>query len=191
MEDKVNVIEQLRQLQVVMHRAAFRGSREHSSYRGRGRVLSILKENPTISRRELEERLDISRQALTELLNKLERSGCIVREPSSEDRRATVIRLTEQGREAARETGEKLSPVSGLLDCLTAEELEQFSGCLEKILRRGEHLYPEVCTHCTGPETCTHDYLKYGHDRPNPKYCKYVHLFPADGGHEEKGGDLA
>lgn len=191
MADKVNVIEQLRQLQIVMHRTAFRSSRGHSSYRGRGKVLSILKENPTISRRELEERLDISRQALTELLMKLEKSGCIVREPSPDDRRAMLIHLTERGRAAAGENDEGISPLTELLEGLSAEELELFSGCLEKILRRHEHLYPEVCTHCTGPETCTHDYLNYGHDRPNPKYCKYVHLFPADGGHEEKGGDLA
>ena len=33
MEQETQIIEQLRQLQIVMHRVAFQGFKEHSSYR--------------------------------------------------------------------------------------------------------------------------------------------------------------
>lgn len=174
MEQESKIIEQLRQLQIVMHRTAFQNFKDHSAYRGQGRILSILKDRTEIGRKELEDQLGISRQGLTELLGKLEKSGLIVRQPSEHDRRTLSIRLTEQGRAAAEKSGERIHPLTGLLDCLNQEEQELFSNCLERILsaRKEEH-----CTHCRGPEYCSHDYLKYGHSRPNKAYCKYIHLF--------------
>lgn len=178
MDDKIKIIEQLRQLQLAMQRTAFRGAQAHSSYRGQGRLLSILKEQPEISRKELGEKLDISRQALTELLQKMEKSGYIIRRPDPRDRRILLIRLTQEGRAAAEETDVGASDLPRLLDCLDEKELAAFSDCLERILLHYRELYPGYCVGCTGPENCSHDYLKYGHSRPNPKFCKYAHLFP-------------
>ena len=176
MEQETKIIEQLRQLQAVMHRRAFHNFKDHSAYRGQGKILSVLKEQPEMGRKELEERLNISRQGLTELLNKLEKNGMILRVPSEIDRRAMVIRLTEQGRAAAEETGERIHPLTGLLDCLSQEEQGLFSGCLERILET-QRAGTKDCAHCRGPEYCSHDYLKYGHSKPNKDYCKYIHLF--------------
>ena len=176
MAQETKIIEQLRQLQVVMHRTAFQSFKEHSSYRGQGRILSILKERPEISRKELEEQLGISRQGLNELLGKLEKSGLVVRIPSPSDRRALLIQLTEQGRAAAEESEEGVHPLTGLLDCLSQEEQAAFSGCLDRILKAQKERAVH-CAHCCGPEYCSHDYLKYGHSKPNKEYCKYIHLF--------------
>lgn len=177
MNTKIKIIEQLRQLQSVMQRTSFRTMQARSSYRGQGRVLSILKEQPEISRKELGDRLDISRQALTELLHKMEKNGHIIRRPDPRDRRILMIRLTQEGRTAAEETDLRISDLPHLLDCLSDEKLELFSECLESILLHHRELYPGACLECTGPENCSHDYLKYGHRRPNPKFCKYAHLF--------------
>ncbi len=187
MDKKLEIIEQLRQVQVVMHRTAFRGHKEHSSYRGRGKVLSVLKETPQISRKELEERLNISRQGLTELLLKLEKSGYILRQPSEYDRREMMVCLTEQGRQAIRENDDGMEPMSRLLECLSEEELANFGSYLNRILEYNRKICPESCSHCTGPETCTHDYLKFGHNRPNPKYCKYAHMFSEQESNGEGG----
>ena len=176
MEQETQIIEQLRQLQIVMHRVAFQGFKEHSSYRGQGRILSILKDQPEISRKELEDQLGISRQGLNELLGKLEKSGFVVRLPSPSDRRALLIQLTEQGRVAAEENEEYTHPLTGLLDCLSQEEQAMFSDCLNRILN-AQTGRTARCTHCRGPEYCSHDYLKYGHSKPNKEYCKYIHLF--------------
>ena len=176
MEQESKIIEQLRQLQAVMHRRAFQKFKDYSAYRGQGKILRILKEQPEMDRRELEERLNISRQGLTDLLSKLEKNGLILRGPSETDRRAVVIRLTEQGRAAAEETDERIHPLTGLLDCLNPEERTLFSGYLERILET-QSAKTKHCAHCRGPEYCNHDYLKYGHSKPQKEYCKYIHLF--------------
>lgn len=51
MNAKIKIIEELRQLQEAMQRTSFRKMQARSSYRGQGRVLSILKEQPEISRK--------------------------------------------------------------------------------------------------------------------------------------------
>ena len=169
-----------------MHRTAFQGLQDHSAYRGRGRVLSILKERPEISRKELEGQLNISRQALNELLGKLEKGGLVVRTPSETDRRVMMIRLTEKGRVAAVESDEGIHPLTGLLSCLNEEEKASFSDYLDRILN-AQNGSANHCAGCTGPEQCSHDYLKYGHKKPNPKYCKYIHLFTDDLVSDEAG----
>lgn len=192
MNTKIRIIEQLRQLQLVMQRTAFRNVQARSSYRGQGRVLSLLKDQPEISRKELGEKLDISRQALTELLQKMEKSGYIVRRPDPRDRRILLIRLTQEGRAAAKETDVETSELPRLLDCLDDEKLAVFSDCLESILIHHRKLYPGFCSACTGPENCSHDYLKYGHDRPNAKFCKYAHLFsaPSDAAEQKTSDEI-
>ncbi len=175
-EQESKIIEQLRQLQAVMHRRAFQNFKDHSAYRGQGKILSILKEKSEMDRRELEEKLSISRQGLTELLSKLEKNGLILRTPSETDRRVTVIRLTEQGRAAAEEAEERVHPLTGLLDCLNPEEQTLFSSYLERILE-SQRAGTKHCAHCRGPEYCSRDYLKYGHSKPSKEYCKYIHLF--------------
>lgn len=177
--DSVKIIEQLRQLQEAMQRTSFRSTQARSSYRGQGRVLGILKKQPEISRKELGEKVDISRQALTELLQKMEKNGLIIRRPDPRDRRILLIRLTQEGCIAAEEADVSTSDLSRLLDCLSEEKLAIFSECLECILLHHRELYPNFCPECTGPENCSHDYLKYGHKQPNPKFCKYAHLFPS------------
>ena len=184
MDRKQEIIEQLRQLQVLMHRMAFHGFQQHSTYRGRGKVLSLLSDQPVMTRKELGERLNISRQGLTELLGKLEKSGHITREVDPADRRAVLIRLTEQGRAAAKESDEGRFPLTGLLDCLSEEQLDAFQGCLTDILTARED---SPCSRCAGPENCSHDYLKYGHSRPNKEYCKYIHRWSGVAGDDEKG----
>jgi DNA-binding MarR family transcriptional regulator len=135
------VVEQLEQLQTLMHRMAFHGCfgdgrAARNPYRGQGRVLAALRETPQIGQKELTERLGMSKQSLAELLAKLEKNGLIAREPSEGDRRSVTIRLLEKGARAA----EKLqkSNVDGLeiFDALNGEELAQFSDCLERIIQR-------------------------------------------------------
>ena len=176
MDRESQIIDQLRQLQVVMHRAAFQNFKDHSAYRGQGKILSLLKERDEISRAELEKQLGISRQGLAELLGKLEKAGLILRVQSETDRRAVSVRLTERGRAAAGEREENLHPLTGLLACLSEEEQRAFSAYLERILvAQGEN--PQHCAQCRGPEYCSRDYLKYGHSKPNQAFCKYIHLF--------------
>lgn len=55
---------------------------------------------PTIG--ELAERLQIKHHSAVDLIDRLERSGRIVREPGTEDRREVLVRLTPEGRRILR-----------------------------------------------------------------------------------------
>ena len=115
-----------------------RGGPDHGGWRdgrgGQGRVLALLARNPEISQRELTFLLGLSRQALAELLAKLEQKGLIERSQSDEDRRVVLVSLTEPGHEAAREIGERMNRRSSLLDPLTDEEAGQFADYLDRII---------------------------------------------------------
>ncbi len=94
-------------------------------HRGQGRVLKILKLQPEISQKELGYLLDMRNQSLGELLAKLEKSGAITREPSEEDRRSMIIKLTAAGAELAASGGEKAADAGEIFECLSIEDREK------------------------------------------------------------------
>lgn len=63
------------------------------------------------------ETLSMSRQAMAELLKKLETSGHISRRPSRRDSRVMMVNLTNQGRKAADLLGKAPDQTSSMLDC--------------------------------------------------------------------------
>lgn len=141
------VLQQLQQLQTLMHRMAFHGFTvngkvAHNPYRGQGRVLSVLSVKPEISQKELSCLLDMSKQSLAELLSKLEKSGYIAREPSQNDKRSTIVRLLPAGEKAAADMGGEPNAVDRIFDCLDDGELEQFSGYLSRVIKRCAESFP-------------------------------------------------
>jgi DNA-binding MarR family transcriptional regulator len=104
--------------------------------RGQGRVLSILKLQPEISQKELGYLLDMRNQSLGELLAKLERSGCITRKVSEEDRRTANIKLTPEGLKAASESNSQENGADLLLDCLSEEEKANLDDYLQRIISK-------------------------------------------------------
>jgi hypothetical protein len=67
---------------------------------------------------------------MNELLAKMEKSGYITREASEDDKRVMLIRLTEKGRglQAPRHAA-----MSGLFNCLSAEEQDILGGYLDRV----------------------------------------------------------
>ena len=137
-EQAKNLMEQFTRLSGLIHRYQMNHYINRrpfgSPYRGQGRVLSILKMQSEISQKELLYLLDMSKQALGELLNKLERSGYITRTISKEDRRAVNIKLTPEGMAVAGDIDSEQSDAGNLFDCLNDEEQEKFSGYLERLV---------------------------------------------------------
>lgn len=146
---KTNITDQLRHLQMLMHRAYHditdTSRNAHNPYRGQGRVLSVLKLKPETSQKELSYLLDMSKQALAELLTKLEKNGYILRQSSEDDKRVTVIRLTEEGMKCAVDMDEAAvdSFHDQVLDCLEDEELEKFDEYLGRVIKRYEDHFPD------------------------------------------------
>ncbi|MGN1408820.1 MAG: MarR family winged helix-turn-helix transcriptional regulator [Eubacteriales bacterium] len=93
---------------------------EHAREHGRGRIMSLLSDEGEMNQCQLAARLDIRPQSLSELLCKMECDGVISRRQSEEDKRQTLVSLTDEGRErlgifrkAHREhAAEFLSPLS-------------------------------------------------------------------------------
>jgi DNA-binding MarR family transcriptional regulator len=106
-------------------------------HRGQGRVLSILKLQPEMEQKEIGYLLDLSKQALAELLSKLEKAAYITRSQSEKDRRSYIIRLTDAGREAAAKVASEIADDNGAgagFDCLSEEEQRNLSGYLTRVI---------------------------------------------------------
>jgi len=105
---------------------------------GQGRVLALLQLQPETTQKDLTFLLGMSRQGTAELLAKLEKQGLIEREPSADDKRVVVVRLTEAGKAAEQATERPPHGSPELLDVLDDDEVEQLSGYLGRILERAE-----------------------------------------------------
>lgn len=145
-EIKKEILEQFLRLQGLLHRYHTQHFMEFgplgTPHRGQGRVLSILKLKPEISQKELTYLLDMSKQGLAELLNKLEKKGFIKREPVEEDRRSFNVILTEEGAAVAGEMDDNPLDMDKVFDCLNDEELAKLYGYLQRIIESLENQLP-------------------------------------------------
>lgn len=98
--------------------------------RGQGRILAFLKIQDGIPTKDLAYLLDIRISSLNELLAKLEKNGYIVREPSAEDKRVMLIKLTEKGRAEEQPQAD----TDSVFGCLTPEEQETFGSYLDRMI---------------------------------------------------------
>lgn len=109
-------------------------------FQGQGKVLLALSQDDGLSQKELATRLNLAVQSTAEFVNKLVKKNLVTKEKSTTDRRKTIIRLTDLGREtAATETAK----VPAYLETLTDTELEQLTAILTKI---NNNLYDEIDT---------------------------------------------
>lgn len=134
------------------------------SFRGQGRVLSILAEHPDISQKELSGLLDMRQQSLGELLGKLERSGYIQRTRSAKDGRAFDVHLSEKGAQAIRdfrETPKEDIPRVG--DCFTDEEKQMFSAYLSRVIEKLREDYGKELQHADMRRSKAHKAHKNAH----------------------------
>ena len=128
--DEKNVMELLGQCgMVVVH---------HKGQRGQGRILKTLAEQPEMSQKELQEKMNIQAGSLSEVLAKLEHKGFITRAKDENDKRSSIITLTEEGQKAAAEAKAKHEQHHGKggnpwLKALSADEQAQLKALLVKL----------------------------------------------------------
>ncbi len=97
--------------------------------RGRGRVLGLLAERGVMMQTELLDELRVRPGSLSELLRRMEEQGLITRSPDENDRRRSVISITEEGKKSAVEG----VPAPDLFSALSAEEQETLKNLLKKL----------------------------------------------------------
>ncbi len=101
----------------------------------RERVLVILLDHPDgVRQKVLAEALEINPSSASEMIGKLESDGYVKRSVDPEDKRATLISLTELGQARAYEIqDERQERLSRLYGNLTEEEKEELLRLLEKM----------------------------------------------------------
>ena len=102
---------------------------------GRGRMLGLLHDHGEMSQSQIASLLDIRPQSLSEMLAKAETDGVIVRRQSTEDKRQTLVSLTELGQsrvETFREVHRKHA--EEFLDPLTDDEKTVLAEILRKLI---------------------------------------------------------
>ena len=102
---------------------------------GRGRMLGFLLDHGEMSQSQIACHLGIRPQSLSELLAKTEADGLIVRRQSAEDKRQTLVSLTESGKsrvQTFRETHRKHA--EEFLRPLTDEEKASLAQILHKLI---------------------------------------------------------
>lgn len=109
---------------------------QHDISQGKFVVLMLLNDQPdkTLRPSEIAERADVTRTNITGLLDGLERSGLVQRLPNAEDRRALLVRLTDQGNARIEEIVPGLTRrISAMMRELSGEERETLLRLLAKV----------------------------------------------------------
>jgi DNA-binding MarR family transcriptional regulator len=103
-----------------------------------GSVLVPLFEEDGLRLGELGRRARLSKQAMTELIRRLERDGLVERRPDPSDGRASVVFLTERSRAFEPVAAQALAELAALArECLDAERVEEVKEALGDLLDMG------------------------------------------------------
>lgn len=114
-------------------------------YEGRGsqkRILILLQESSGMTQKELTERLGVKPGSASEVLNKLEQAGLILRTPSETDRRTTNICLTPAGETLASQAkAQRIERHEQMFSVLSDEEKDTLIALLKKINAHWDQVY--------------------------------------------------
>lgn len=133
-ERNTELYEKLSRLQWLMHKSHLRTYAESGPMadptRGQGRIFAVLKMQDGVSTKDLSYLLGIRISSLNELLQKMEKSGYITREPSEADKRVILIKLTEKGK---MEEQQEWNPDT-IFSCLSDDEQRSFADYLDRVI---------------------------------------------------------
>ncbi|MDR1799969.1 MAG: MarR family winged helix-turn-helix transcriptional regulator [Bifidobacteriaceae bacterium] len=138
--DRQTVLAQLMHLQGLLRRHLMQGPRDRAPWadptQGQGRVLALLRLTPQITQKDLVFLLGMSKQAVAEVVAKLQQRGFIDRQPSPTDRRQVTITLTEAGQTAATSLDQPADSDDqlDLLDILDDAEVATLSQLLARLI---------------------------------------------------------
>lgn len=99
--------------------------------RGQGRIIAILQLRDDISTKDLSYLLGVRTSSLNELLAKLEKNGYVSREPSEQDKRVMLVKLTEKGK---NEKVPEPSDFDDIFSCLSGDEQDIFGEYLDRLI---------------------------------------------------------
>jgi MarR family transcriptional regulator, lower aerobic nicotinate degradation pathway regulator len=96
-DQQLSTVDALAQLSFLVHGMLERRVGEHGASMVQTRLLGVLRDRrPTMH--ELAKLLDLDKSSVTGLVDRAQARGLVERTPCTEDRRATIVLLTEEGR---------------------------------------------------------------------------------------------
>ncbi len=100
-------------------------------------VVKMLEQIGELSLSELSERIRAQNSTVTGIIDRMEREGLVTRERSKEDRRVVYIKLTDKGRELAREIPvEPMEIFRSALETLSAQDMKDLMRIMTKVAKR-------------------------------------------------------
>lgn len=131
---------------VAMKSWKFDGQKQNQ--RGQSRLLHLLAQKDNLTNSEIVEALDIRPSSVSALVSKLEASELIERHESPDDKRVSLISLTDKGRkfiDGSKKFKDELS--ESMFESLTETEQQQLRSLLEKLIVDLEDKEPEWSKH--------------------------------------------
>ena len=105
---------------------------------GQRRILVTLLKRQNLTQKELQDTLEISSGALSEILQKMEESSLVERKKSLDDKRQVLLAITPVGQDMAlRVKAHYTRTLERMFECLSEDEKTQLDGILNKL---AEHL---------------------------------------------------
>lgn len=111
---------------------------------GQRRILVTLLKQEDLTQKELQDVLEISSGALSEILQKMEEASLVERKKSCDDKRQVKLALTSKGKCLALQVKEHYArTLERMFECLSEQEKNQLGGILEKLVEHLEYLKTE------------------------------------------------
>lgn len=134
----VEVFRALKRVMMLYRQHAFQAFSRIGVHPGQAACLFALRGEEGLSQRELAQRLFVSAPTVTGIVQKMERAGLVGRQPDPHDQRLMRIRLTERGREVAKQLAESFAAqAESMFEGIAPEELAALSRLLARV---GENL---------------------------------------------------
>src|SRR5689334_20005449 len=132
--EQLSAVDGLAQLSFVIQGLLERRAAEHDLSIIQTRLLGILRDRrPTMN--ELARFLGLDKSSVTGLVDRAERRGLVARVPSTTDRRAVLVSLTDDGRSVVSQAATRFeADVSALLSRLPPRDRETLSRIISRLL---------------------------------------------------------
>jgi MarR family transcriptional regulator, lower aerobic nicotinate degradation pathway regulator len=152
--EQISIVDGMAQLAFVVHGMLERRAADHNMSITQARLLGVLRDRtPTMN--ELAKLLGLDKSSVSGLIDRAERRGLVVRIPSTEDRRAVLVGLTDDGRSlVSRAAAGFGADVSAMLDLVPSPDRDALAGIVGQLLvayaaRQGVDLSAGL--HASGP----------------------------------------
>jgi DNA-binding MarR family transcriptional regulator len=134
--DSVELANRLRPVLLLLNRHLRREAHAEGITGGQAALLSQIRHNPGLGARELAAREGVSAPSMTRYLDRLERTGLIVRTRASEDARRVRLALTPKGVRVLRSVRRRRTAwLAEQLDGLTRAEQRAVEAAIEPLGR--------------------------------------------------------